>query len=142
MIYSKDRLISLPFEAAHGEQEEKATFLERKKMSNTKRSRPRTRFSFMDSLWAHTRDVPTGETFFAPVEVSHILGYGSEYEQQEFEETRREQHWGRWETCAKCKRMYRSGEDVGDFNNSLTFRGWVMYILAPLTIGTILVVLL
>ena len=84
--------------------------------------------TFAESLWTHYRYVPVGR----PQAVSmyeHIPGYGQVYAGRgEEQDLRKEEHWGRRETCRKCR---RGDLEMGDFNNIPTLRGFLVLAVGP-----------
>ncbi len=98
-------------------------------MKKQHRPGPRT---LWDSMWSHTAEIPTGETY-------NVWEKPDGYHQEmvTYEHTRTLTHWGRLESCAKCRR-----EDfVENFENVLTSTGWaVVLMVGAVTIGVAAIV--
>jgi hypothetical protein len=109
---------SLPIRAAHGEPG--GIGLQKKEIvmsSKRKSSRRPTSRRFIETLWIHYADYATGRRAY---------GFNEDGYREAVDEIEREEHWGRRETCAKC----RKEGTFGNFTNFLTARGFVVYTLA------------
>jgi len=67
--------------------------------------------SIWQELFNHHRYIGTGEFYVAD-------GDPDEVKQ---ERQVRDEHWGRKEDCAKCRRLRNN---IGEFKNTLTYCGW------------------
>ena len=75
-------------------------------------SSPRLRkLPFGQQVWNHYRWAKTGERFVSP----------GDPEEDPQDVVVLEEHWGRKETCAKCRKLKNN---IGEFKNDLTALGW------------------
>ncbi len=86
---------------------------------------------FVETLWNHYRWVDVGQPYLVPA-YERILGYGySPAGVREEQDARKEEHWGRKETCRRCQRT----REMGEFTNFPTLRGVALFLLVA--VGTL-----
>jgi hypothetical protein len=84
---------------------------------------------FIETLWNHSTVVETGYTYYADVYYRDEDGNRRPTGQRELQhETKVLKHWGRWQTCRRCK---NEGMRDEEWTNSLSGLGTFLLVILP-----------